>query len=289
MKTILIPVDFSDHASPTYKFAIKIAGAEISTQLVFLHSYNDQIMIPDSGMNTGFDNDSYMNMQLIEEFKQLADNNMKDLKNEVEKYLANNNLSNYTIKTIVEGGDPGWEIRSVCDDIKPNLIVMGTQGSGKKGILEGSMAKKIMTKAIMPVIAVPTGTNNHEELRIMYASNGNDKDFGKIKLLYKLFENIPTKIFAVHFQLNNKDSENLEHIDMLKHSFADEVTDNKFDFSLINTDDKTNAMEAFVEYNKINSVAFIAHKSNIFSSLFKHKLSKNDFFNLGLPMIALHE
>ncbi len=288
MKTILIPVDFSDHASPTYKFAIKIGGNKTNTQLVFLHSYNDQIMIPDSGMNTGFDNDSYMNMQLIEEFKQLAENNMNNLKTEVESYLTDNKLENYTIKTMVEGGDPGWEITSVCNDITPNLIVMGTQGAGKKGILEGSMAKKIMTKAIMPVIAVPTGTNNHNELRIMYASNNSEKDFSKIKLLYKLFENIPVKIFAVHFQLNNKNTDN-DHIDALKQSFANDIAANRFDFSLINTDDKTNALEAFVEYNKINSVAFIAHKSNIFKSLFKHKISKSDFFNLGLPMIALHE
>jgi hypothetical protein len=166
---------------------------------------------------------------------------------------------------------------------------MGTQGAGKKGILEGSMAKKIMTKAIMPVIAVPAGTNSPGEVRIMYAINNSDKDLSKIKLLYKLFENIPVNIFAVHFQLDNKSIENIEHIEGLKHSFADEMRDNKIDFSLINTDDKINAMETFVEYNSINSVAFISHKSNIFKSLFKHKLSKNDFFNLGLPMIALHE
>jgi len=288
MKTILIPVDFSDHSSPTYKFAIKIGGSKINTQLVFLHSYNDQIMIPDSGMNTGFDNDSYMNMQLIEEFKQLADSNMENLKTEVENYLADNKLENYTIKTIVEGGDPGWEISSVCTDITPNLIVMGTQGAGKKGILEGSMAKKIMTKAKIPVIAIPADANNYNELRIMYASNNSEKDFSKLKLLYKLFENIPVKIFAVHFQLDKKNTDN-DHIDAFKQSFADDIAANRFDFSLINTEDKTNALEAFVEYNKINSVAFIAHKSNIFSSLFKHKLSKSDFFNLGLPMIALHE
>jgi len=289
MKTILIPVDFSDHASPTYKLAIKIAGSETNTQLYFLHSYNDQIMIPDSGMNTGFDNDTYVNMQLIEEFKQLAENNMANLKTKVENYLADNKLNNFTIKTMVEGGDPGWEITSVCDDIKPNFIVMGTQGTGKKGILEGGMAKRIMKKALVPVIAVPVGTNSPNELRIMYALNNSDRDFSKIKLLYKLFEYIQVSIFAVHFQLDNKNTENIKHIQELKYSFADELSDNKIDFSLINTNDKTNAMEAFVEYNKINSVAFIAHKSNIFKSLFKHKLSKNDFFNLDLPMIALHE
>jgi len=131
MKTILIPVDFSDHSTPTYKFAIKIAGQTTPTQLVFLHSYNDQIMLPDSGMNMGFDNDSYLNMELIEEFKQLANNGMKKLKTEVENYLADNELTNFGIKTIVEAGDTGWEISTICKSIIPNYIVMGTQGTGK--------------------------------------------------------------------------------------------------------------------------------------------------------------
>ncbi len=289
MKTILIPVDFSDHASPTYKFAIKIGGTKSSVKLVFLHSYNDQIMIPDSGMNTGLDNDTYMNMQLIEEFKQLAENNMDSLITEVKEYLADNKLNNYTITTMVEGGDPGWEITNICDDIKPDLIIMGTQGSGKKGILEGSMAKKIMTKAHIPVIAVPTSTTSYDELRIMYASNNSEKDASKIKLLYGLFENIPVSVFAVHFNLENKSIENQEYITELEQAFAGEMAEGKFHFSLIDTVDKTNALDAFVEHNEINSVAFISHKSNIFNSLFKHKISKKDIFKLNLPMIALHE
>ena len=289
MKTILIPVDFSDHVSPTYKFAIKIGGTKPSVKLIFLHSYNDQIMIPDSGMNTGLDNDTYMNMQLIEEFKQLAENNMDSLKTEVNEYLTDKKLDNYTITTMVEGSDPGWEITSICDEIKPDLIIMGTQGSGKKGILEGSMAKKIMTRAHIPVIAVPTGTTSYDELKIMYASNNSESDISKIRLLYGLFENIPVSIFAVHFHLNNKSIENQEHIAELKHAFTDEMTEGKFHFTLIDTVDKTNALNAFVENNEINSVAFISHKSNIFSSLFKNKVSKNDIFKLNLPMIALHD
>lgn len=289
MKTILIPVDFSDHAMPTYRFAIRIAGTAANARLFFLHSYNDQLMIPDSGLNTGFDNDAYMNMQLIDEFKQLSENNMEKLKAEVEGYLSDNKIDNISVSTLVAGGDPGWEITSVCNDIKPEFIVMGTQGAGKKGILEGSMAKKIMNKAMVPVIAVPSITNGNGDLRIMYASNNNEKDFGKIKLLFKLFENVPFQIFAVHFHFENHSTNDTKQINELKEAFSDEIADGKIHFSLVGTDDIDNALESFVEHNKINTIAFIAHKSNLFKWLFTDKISKNDFFKLGLPMIALHE
>lgn len=289
MRTILIPIDFSDHATPTYKYAIRLAGTDIKTRLFLLHSFNDQLLMQDSNMDDGFNNDTFMNIQLIEEFRKQAENNMKQLKAEVEKYLAENSLVNFKIETLVEGGDPGWEITSVRKEIEAELIVMGTQGTGKKGILEGSMAKKIMNKAMTPVIAVPAGTYDHESLKIMYASNNSEKDFAKIMLLVKLFENVPSEIFAVHFQFDRESTNDMTHLNKLKETFTFEKIDEKIHFSLVDTNDKENALESFVEDNNINAVAFIAHKSNIFKSLFKPKITKHDFFKLGLPMIALHE
>lgn len=289
MQTILIPVDFSDHSIATYKFAIKIAGSITATTLHFLHSYNDQLLIPDSGLNSGFDNDVFMNMQLIEEFKLLAENNMKKLKKEVEDYLVAEKLNNFKVDTIISGGDPGWEITDASKEINTDFIVMGTQGIGKKGILEGSMAKKIMNKANVPVIAVPSTKYEHEDLRIMYASNNHEKDYVKIRLLFKLFENISFKIFTVHFHFDGKSSDDADQMSDLKEAFSTERINEQINFSLIDTNNKDDALGAFVEHNNINAIAFIAHKSNIFKSLFKTTIIKKDFFKLGLPMIALHE
>lgn len=289
MQTILIPVDFSDHSVSTYKFAVKVVGTKAETRLYLLHSYNDQLLIPDSGLNSGFDNDVFMNMQLIEEFKQLAENNMKKLKHEVEDYLKEKKISNIKIDTLVTGGDPGWEIADVCKDVQPDFIVMGSRGAGKKGILEGSMSKKIMNKAVIPVIAVPSGSFEHDDLRIMYACNNHEKDYIKIKLIYKLFENLPFKIFGVHFHFEGSSHDDVNQLNDLKEAFSAERITKQIHFSLVDTNDKDDALEAFVTHNNINAIAFIAHKSNIFKSLFRHKITKKDFFKLGLPMIALHE
>lgn len=289
MRTILIPVDFTEHSINTYKYAIKIAGKHKKTQLLFLHSFNDQLLIPDSALNTGFDNDTFMNMQLIEEFKQQADHNMSQIKADVSKYLTSNKLVNFEVKGLVTGGDPGWEITNVCEEINADLIVMGTQGSGKKGILEGSMAKKIMNKAKIPVIAVPADFDTGDVLRIMYAVNNNENDFIKIKFLIKLFEDITFQIFATHFHFDGKDTEEKEHLNKLKDDFSKERAEENICFSLVDTNNKDNSLETFVSHNNINMIAFIAHKSNLFKSLFKNKLTKNDFFKLGLSMIALHE
>lgn len=290
MKTILLPVDFSEHTSPAYKFAVNLLGNETPVKLLFVHSYNDQILVTDTGIGGTFENDAFMNVQLIEEFKQQAEQNMKMLKSEVENFLEGNNFTNFTVSTLVGGGDPEDEVEEVCNEVKPDFLVMGTQGQGKKGFLAGSMAKKIMNKIDIPVIAVPSAVKIKREFRIMYASDNNDRDFAKLQLLLKLFENINTKVMVVHFHYQG-DTKNLgvTHIEELKEAFAMERLQKKINFSLIDTNDYEEAIDAFVSQYKINAVAFIAHKKNFFSSLFSKKINKNDFFKLGLPMVALHE
>jgi len=140
-----------------------------------------------------------------------------------------------------------------------------------------------------PVIAVPSGIYEYKSLKIMYACNDSEKDYAKIMLLVKLFENIPCEIFAVHFHFESSSSDNTKQISELKEAFSQEISNNKIHFSLVDTKNLDISLETFVDRNKINAVAFIAHKSNIFKSLFKHKITKNDFFKLGLRMIALHE
>ena len=220
MKTILLPVDFSDNSVSTYKYAINLAGTNTPTLLHFHHSYNDQIAAPDPGISSGFDNESFLNMQLIEEFRKQSLSNMNKLISTVKSYLAENNITNFSIESSVDGGDPDWEILSISKEIKPEIIIMGTQGAGKKEIFEGSVAKKIMNKAKVPVIAIPIGSHYLDrEINIMYPCNNREKDFMKINLLFTIFRNIPIKIHVVHFHLEGGTDKNLESVSELQNAF----------------------------------------------------------------------
>lgn len=290
MKTILLPVDFSDHSVSTYKYAIKIAGEHEKTVLFFHHSYNDQITAPDPGIGSGFDNESFLNMQLIEEFRTQSIRSMNKLISEVKEYIQNNQLTNFEIKHSIEGGNPDWEIMNICSEIMPDFVIMGTQGAGKKEIFEGSVAKRIMNKAKVPVIAVPIGSHiDLNFINIMYACNSHVNDYKKIQLLFKLFQHIPIKIWAVHFQLEGDKKEFSYVLDELKDSFDSELIGSKLDFCLVNTKNKEDALDFFVKENDINSIAFISHKKNIFKNLFTESITKNDFLRLKLPLVALHE
>lgn len=290
MKTILIPIDFSEHSFSTFKYAVMIAGKSIKTKLHIHHSYNDQIATPDPGINSGFDNESFLNIELIDELRNQAIKNMEDFVKKAVKYLEQNKISNLIIDNSVEGGEPDWEILSICDSVSPVLIVMGTQGKGKKEIFEGSVAKKIMNNAKVPVIAVPENMNNiNENVNVLYPSNNREKDFMKINLLFTIFRNVSIKIHVVHFHLKGTKDINIDIIEELQQAFKDEANKKLITFSLIDTSDKNEVISSFVAANNINTIAFIAHKKNLFQNIFGHKITKDDFISLGLPMVAMHE
>jgi len=289
MKTILIPVDFSDNSLITCQYALRMVDPAVPTTLHLLHIYPDQLMIPDSSFPSGIDSDAFMNVQFIEELRHHSEESMKELLKKLEQLIAEKKIDNLIVTHKISGGDPEWEIRNQCEVMMPEFIIMGTHGTGKKGFLEGIMAEKIMDHANVPVIAVPANTQKCTIQRIMYASNGSDKDFGKIKLLQSLFKPNDVEIFVVHFALKNDKESGQSFMNDLKEAFTMEQSSSTLHFVTVEASDKQNDLEVFVKENNIDTIAFISHKTNIFKSLFSNDITKKDFFKLGLPMLAMHE
>jgi hypothetical protein len=214
---------------------------------------------------------------------------MADLVKDVNAYLEEKKVTTITLSHTITGGDPEWEIRNLVEDLKPDIIVMGTNGTGKKGFLEGSMAESIMDHASVPVISVPANIQNCQIRNILYASNGSENDYAKIKLLLTLFKETQVNISVVHLVLESKKDQGAAFMAALKEAFLLEKLSDQVRFYLIDADDKYEALETFVKHQQIDIIAFISHKSNIFKALFSQKLSKKDFFKLELPMLAMHE
>ena len=288
MKTFLIPVDFSENTLTTCKHAIYLTGRQKSKLFLF-HIYPDQIIVPDSSLPVGIDNDAFLNIEFIETLRKQAEENMKDLKAEVDELIKTMAYANIEVSHIVTGGDPEWEIRSICEEINPELIVMGTEGEGKKGILEGSMAERIMNKAKIPVIAVPVSFKKERIQHIMYATNFSNMDIASINKVFDLLQEMKVIVHIVHFQFNEKEDKNATLMSELEQAFSKEKIAGQITFSLIHASDKTDVLDAFTQKFQIDMIAFLSHKRNFFQNLFSHKISKKDFFKLGLPMLALHE
>ncbi len=288
MKTVLIAVDFSEGSLNSCKYAVRLAGDEEVTFHLF-HIYNDQVMIPDSSFPSGLDTDAFFNSDVIIALKEQAETNMNQLLKAVEDEIKQSGKTNNIKLTYsLASGDPQWEITETCEALQPGLLIMGTRGLGEKGFLQGSMAEKIMGKAQIPVLAVPEDYQKFHFKNLLYPTNFNKSDIHTLQRLMTLFENRSFTIHVCHFLLDGENEQANILMDELKKAFEKERLDGKIKFSLVASENKEEALATFVQFNKIDLIAFLSEKKHLIKDLFRNELHKKDFFRLELPVLALH-
>jgi len=139
-RKILVPIDFSDHASAALDLAIDLASTAGAT-LHLLHCYPiDPGAISPYGLvlPEGFDRD--VREAASRELARWADK-ADAAKVPVEQHLS----SMFPAEVIVQ----------TADEIGADLIVMGTRGlSGLKHVLLGSIAERVLRLAHCPVLTV---------------------------------------------------------------------------------------------------------------------------------------
>jgi len=288
MKRVLIPTDFSENSIKNCEYAASIIGSDHAEILLF-HILPDMLMVPDSSFPAGIDSNALLNSDYLNVLKEQSIINMQKLEKQLIKFVSTKEFGNISINTSISSGDAEWEIMDACKQFAPDVIVMGTRGSGNKGFLEGSMAEKIMSKANIPVIAVPENCSCKIPDKILYATNFNENDYRKLVLLFKLFEKLDIVIYVTHFNIDGKQESGNEKMNELKLAFKEERSKGKIFFNIINSLNKEASLGLFCQEYDIDMIAFISHRTNIFQNLFSHKIHKKDFFKLNLPMTALHD
>lgn len=287
MKSILIPVDFSENTINTCRYALQFTGRE-KTRFLLFHIYPNQLMVADSSFPTGIDTDTFINTEYINELRDVAQENMKGLVNDFKKIVEDKGVNNATVEDMVVGGDPEYEIQQICEEIEPGMIIMGTRGAGKKGFLEGSTAEKIMNATSIPVIAVPQTYKKIRLENIMYALNFNESAYNCIEKVLNLFSHFEKELFVIHIEINERNKEEMNFMTELEEKLKSKYPGEKINFHVLNGTDKAVALNNLTEVFKIDLITFIAHKSNFFENLFSRELHKKDFFKLEIPLMALH-
>jgi len=140
IRTILVPIDFSDNSGAVIEWAAHLAGGQRST-LVLFHAYH-----------------------LPVEFQQLEGAYLPpdfwvSVKAEAAESLARYETglreSGHSVESVVREGYAATAIVDEATERAADLIVIGTHGlSGLKHLLLGSIAERVVQKAPCPVLTV---------------------------------------------------------------------------------------------------------------------------------------
>lgn len=207
MRRILVPTDFSANANHAVKYAIQFAK-KTNSEILFFHSVYSPV---DDDLVAASDPE-----------KQDVHKAEKKLRNEIIKLYKKQRIpmKQNKIAFVVKLGDSA--VRNILDTVKENkidFIILGTHGAtGLKKVLFGSNTSHLISKADIPVLAIPMRFTYQPVKEIIYATDlENVKQ--ELKVLKPISKQLKAKIVSVHFDYGwAKDKKELNNIKIIQAS-----------------------------------------------------------------------
>ncbi len=282
---IILSTDFSEQNNMLFPYAVDLLRSG-GGKIILFHAYMDQVRMSDGGFSTGMGSDAFYHRELFLELKNQAMEFMSEKEKCLSDLLKENELTNIEVQTYLKGGEPEYELLELTRAEEPDLILMGTKGLGRKAFLEGSMAKKLMSKVNVPLLAIPENYIWSTKNNILYATNFSHYEVSTINQLMKLTDRHKPTIHIVHLVFEAKKQKAKLLMNELKQAFEEEYQQQKLDFHLLPTKNAAKTLKDFADTHQIGMAAFIANKRGWIDYIFKDKVGKDDFFQLNTPLLA---
>jgi len=286
MKRILVPVDFSPHTGISCQYALTIAEAT-GAELILFHSFFDQLYFSDGGFTTGFESGIMMSDEIILDFYKQKESKLKGIAADLQASIAQPDKSGMKISFHMESGDPEVQILNAINKFKPDLIIMGSSGMGKKGLLSGSVSRRIIDHTEIPVIAVPVMENVRAINKVVYMTTFDPADCDTILKIDTILSPFHVKIFCLHLLKDDDQARAKQEIDNLANNHILNKVEGRISFHILDNHHPQETLRNFVEEQKIDLIAFIPHKRNILKNIFYQGITKEDLFLTRIPIMAI--
>lgn len=287
MKKILVPVDFSGHTDIACTYALEVAGKG-GAMIRLFHTYSDQFIIADSSFPDAIDMSTMYNEELLKEVFHQSEKKMESLQAALEEKVKNNNLKNIEFTTTVVGGEIESEINDLVKEFEPDLVVMGTRGTGKTLNMWGKVSTHIINHSRIPVLTVPEIKKFRGFNKIMLAADLSGKTEESVVKIFSLFGDFNFHLSCIHFLIREDKSEENEKMEILRKAFQKEEKSGKISFEIIDVmTDKQTAIDRVIESRDIDLIAFQPHKHALLYSLFTKKITKKNLQATNIPLLAL--
>ena len=183
MKTILVPVDFSEHSEYALEVAASIAKKQ-NAEIIVVHMM---------GLSES---------HLTKDEKQEVFNAiyfMKLTRQRFEKFLDKDYLKDIEVTQAVKTHKVFSEINDVAEEFEADLIVMGSQGTaGVKEVFVGSNTEKVVRTSNCPVLVIKERISNFKIEKAVFVTDfelDTLTSFMKARTFFKAFNVVPKILF----------------------------------------------------------------------------------------------
>lgn len=268
MKTIVVPIDFSDQSIEAFRYAIKIANKFSAT----IHLVN--------GIDDAAATSIYTDVRNM--VKSVAQRKMDDLIDEEQASLEGDSK----IEADFIRGETIYGICDYAEEKKADLIVMGTQGaSGLKEIFIGSVAQGVINNSKCPVLVIPENTPIVAPAKI--ALTLDDQELSSqavVQPMKDLVNAFGAKLNLFHYNKAFVASDIDPRIDHYLHdvefSFHEQYADEP---------DITKVIDEFVSEEGIDILTMVRRKRSFWDKLFHTSVTSKEVFHSKIPVLILKE
>jgi len=287
MKKILVPVDFSPQTEIICMYAIELAKKHDSEVCLF-HTYYDQFFIADSSEPESIDISTIYNEELLKEVSNEAERDLEHVFEHLQNRLIRNKVTNVHLTRIITPGDIVTEMKSVCAEYKPDLVIMGSKGRGKNENVWGNFSTYFINHSKVPVMTIPPIKKYLGYSNLMFSADLSEGNIESINQIHEIFSPFKYKIHCVHFMVKTDKAEEIEEMEMMKRLFSFSPHYKKMNFHLIQPGkDTQKSIDEFIKENNIDLIAFQPHKYNIFYRKFMKLVTKKNLYSTNIPLLAV--
>ncbi|MBI2729208.1 MAG: universal stress protein [Sphingobacteriales bacterium] len=273
MKTILVPVDFSDASINAVRYASQLA-VQISAKVMMLHAYQYPVVHPvDKGLELTDEGVKEINIKELASIKKVIELEIPLVKLE---YLVINGILSGVINVFAQ-------------NFRTDLIIMGLTGSGKvKELLIGSNTLDVAGNTKIPVIIVPQKCRFKEVTKVALAT-----DFRNV------VENVPDTqvkrfLAATGARLHIVNVDYHHEYATVDTPFQSSLMEAMFqswspEYHFIEDYNVQEGLSRYVEENEINILIAVPHKHNLLHKLFMPSHTRQIVFHSKIPVMVVHE
>lgn len=274
MKTIIVPVDFSATASNAAEFAGNLA-AFYGAELWLYHAYQIPIALSEF---------AYPVVD-IAEMQKAAEYELEILKEHTQSKLR----GIITIHTRTEMNVLELGLNNICNDLKPDLVIMGLTGKNAlTRLVVGSNTIKAINDLRYPLLIIPPKAIFLPVRKIGFACDYKQLEkTSPVTLIKKIVTDFNAELHVLNIDHNNRGGE--QGI-MNEHYLLDELLGGtRAEYHVVSATEITQGINWFIDKSGLDWIAVIPKKHDLIDKIFKRSHTQELIFHTHTPVLCIHE
>ena len=270
MKTIYVPIDYSDVADNAISYAINISK-HFNTVINLINTY-----LPSHGMTS----DAFINPEL-RSAKKLK---LTDFTRELNRnWIGDSNSPIINSELII--GSTIEALQSISEKHPNNWIVIGSSDSPNnlKNIF-GSISIAIGQGSSCPVFIIPPSASFSPLKKVAFCSSDDVLDLQSVANLLDITQVFESEVHIIHVK-SQDDYHEFNLLNFLNNNYPK----CKIIFNSISGENQIDAVNTYCHKNDIQLLAMAKRKRGIIKELFHKSFTKQIAITATIPLLILHK